>query len=227
MLSGVCTVIPTSQVRKLRLGEAKKLVEVSELDLEPGRSYCRAADPCAPPSRLPRVRRGLLGWTRSPPLAPRAWPVGSAFGTGPLWTPLSQAPAKAGLWGSTVLTRVDLLVAAHAIGVHDALEAGREAGGADERGGHVSAGDAVNHGAHTRLALRGPGGQKCETDGGAFGGTRAPSPAPDQDVEHGGSSLGRRRGTWGSPAPLCRKAAPPAPMPGDLGEPEMGWPTVA
>lgn len=70
MLSGVCTVIPTSQVRKLRLGEAKKLVEVSELDLEPGRSYCRAADPCAPPSRLPRVRRGLLGWTRSPPLGP-------------------------------------------------------------------------------------------------------------------------------------------------------------
>lgn len=46
---------------------------------------------------------------------------------------------------------VDLLVAAHAIGVHDALEAGREAGGADERGGHVPAGDAVNHSTHTFL----------------------------------------------------------------------------
>lgn len=86
-------------------------------------------------------------------------PLSSTGGTGPLWTPPSQAPTKAGLWGSMALTGVDFLVAAHAVGIHDALEAGREAGGADERGGHVLAGDAVDHGAHPRLALGGQAGR--------------------------------------------------------------------
>ena len=63
------------------------------------------------------------------------------------------------------LTGVDLLVAAHTIGVHDALEAGREAVGTDERGGHVPAGDAVNHGAHTCLALGHPGGRQTNREG--------------------------------------------------------------
>lgn len=51
--------------------------------------------------------------------------------------------------------RVDLLVAAHTVGIHNALEAGSEAVGADERRGHVLAGDAVSHSTHSYLTRAG------------------------------------------------------------------------
>lgn len=113
--------------------------------------------------------------------------VGQALpGLTSLWTPPSQAPTR--LWGTTALTGVDLLVAAHAVGVHDALEAGREAGGADECGGHVPGGDAVNHGTHTCLTLGHPAGRPADrqTEEAQAGPTETlgpPQPGPDGGVE--------------------------------------------
>jgi hypothetical protein len=67
------------------------------------------------------------------------------------------------------LTRVDLLVAAHAVGLHNALEAGREAIGADEGWRKFPAGDAVSHSAHSRLTLGCPGGEReAEAGGGGL-----------------------------------------------------------
>ena len=86
------------------------------------------------------------------------------------------------------LTGVDLLVAAHTIGVHDALEAGREAVGTDERGGHVPTGDAVNHGAHTCLAL----GHPTPTQA-------SPSGAAEAEVDISGSWLTLQSGSRDSP----------------------------
>lgn len=91
-----------------------------------------------------------------------------------MWTQPSQASTQGRVGPLVALTGVDFLVAAHAVGVHDALEAGREAVGTDERGGHVPAGDTVHDGAHTRLALGHPtDGQRetDETEGRGFSGT--------------------------------------------------------
>lgn len=145
-----------------------------------------------------------------------------------MWIPPSQTSTKVGLWGARALTGVDLLVAAHAIGIHDALEAGREAGGADERGGHVPAGDAVNHSTHTFLTLGRPAGrpadrqtdrQADETDGGTL---RDPWIPPARPRWRRGAQrwlTGQALGTWGSPSPLCEVGppVPPAPIQGDLG----------
>lgn len=115
---------------------------------------------------------------------------------------------KEGLWGAMALTGVDLLVAAHAVGVHDALEAGREAGGADKRWGHVPAGDTVNHCAHTCLALGCPAGRPADrqTDRqmslmvGPSGTLGSPSQA---QVETHSTDVARGAGTWdlGQPFP--------------------------
>lgn len=61
------------------------------------------------------------------------------------------------------LTRVDFPVAAHTIGIHNALEAGGEAVGPDERWRHVLAGDAVSNSTHSFLTLGYPG-RETEAD---------------------------------------------------------------
>lgn len=80
---------------------------------------------------------------------------------------MEMPPSRAG--GSTDLTRIDLLIAAHTVGVHDALEAGSKAVGADKRRGHVPAGDAVNHSAHACLTLQHPMDKKMRLMGGPSG----------------------------------------------------------
>lgn len=54
---------------------------------------------------------------------------------------------------AVALTRVDFSVAAHTIGIHNALEAGGEAVGPDEGWRHVPAGYAVSNSTHSCLAL--------------------------------------------------------------------------
>lgn len=65
------------------------------------------------------------------------------------------------------LTRVNFPVAAHTIGIHNALEAGGEAVGPDESWRHVLAGDAVSNSTHSFLTLGYPG-RKTEADVGAY-----------------------------------------------------------
>ena len=101
------------------------------------------------------------------------------------------------------LTGIDLLVATHAVGVHDALEAGREAVGADERGGHVPAGDAVNHGTHPCLALgHRVDTHRDETEGGDLQG---PFDTPSQTRLERRGSLGGRLGDSGPLLPSVRE----------------------
>jgi hypothetical protein len=65
--------------------------------------------------------------------------------------------------GAMDLTRVNFPVAAHTIGIHNALEAGGEAVGPDEGWRHVLAGDAVSDSTHSFLTLGYPG-RETEAD---------------------------------------------------------------
>lgn len=107
-----------------------------------------------------------------------------------MWTPPSQ-PSTTQLWGPVALTRVDFLVAAHTIGVHDALEAGCEARGTDERGRHVPVWDAVNHSAHTLITLGHPAGrQRDKTGGRVFRDPQTPQPGQVETQNTEGAGWG-------------------------------------
>lgn len=78
--------------------------------------------------------------------------------------------------GAAALTRVDFSVAAHTIGIHNALEAGGEAVGPDEGRRHILAGYAVSDSTHSCLAL-GCMGRKAEANGIGFRNAGAPTQA--------------------------------------------------